>query len=215
MKKILILISFILTTGIAFSQQPANYISPKFKSLATTHQELAILPFDFRLELTPNRYELLDINKLKDLELKESKEAQRNIEQYLQKKKVKKGFKVTFQTVEKTNQLLEENNITHENIAQFTRKQLIDILGVDGIIYGSISATQLISYDRALLYSVFTGYSPNTNYSDMTIKVADASNGEIIWNYATTQGGSLGSSQVSLVENMLKRAARKFPYKRL
>ena len=215
MKKVFMLISILSINLVSFAQIPSNYISPKFKELATNHQELAVLPFDFRLELASDNYELIDFEKLRKLELTESMEVQKSIHQYLLDRKAKKRFKVSFQPIKQTNQLLEANNISHENIAQYTRKQLIDILGVDGIVYGSITAAQVISESDAILYGFFSGYFPDTYSNNMTIKVADADQGEVIWDYYTTQGGGFDRTQVSLVRNMLKRAARRFPYKRL
>ncbi|MEL7146155.1 MAG: hypothetical protein AAFO69_07290 [Bacteroidota bacterium] len=212
MKRALITTIFLSMAMIGFAQRPFRYVSPDFKVIASSHQQLAILPFDVTLQL---RARELNQPSLRELEIQEGFAIQSLLETSLLRKKAQKGFKVSFQEVNTTNLILEQNNISADNIAQYSREQLANILGVDGIVYGHIRSSQLISNGASLFIGLAGGWPPPTVIGELRIQVADASNGEVLWRFDTFQEGGLGSSKESIANFMLRRAARRFPYKRL
>ena len=199
-------------TMIGFAQRPFRYVSPDFNAIASSHQQLAILPFDVTLELRSRETNQLS---LRELEIQEGFAIQSLLETSLLRKKAQKGFEVSFQEVATTNSILKINNITADNIAQYSRAQLAAILGVDGIVYGYVRSSQLISNGASFLIGLAGGWPPPTVIGELRVHVADATNGEVLWRYDTFQEGGLGSSKESLANVMLRRASRRFPYKRL
>ena len=202
-------------TILGYAQGPFRYVSPDFKAIASNHKVLAILPFDVSLSFRPGVMKSIDPEELRKLEIEEGKMIQNSAESYLLMQKSQKGFGVSFQNTVTTNAILLQNEVTPFNIAKFSRAQLAQMLGVDGIVYGSVNSTQLMSDGFSLLMSMSGYYSPPTNAGGMVIYVADAVDGKIIWRYETFHEGWLGSSQQSVVNRLLKRAGRRFPYKRL
>ncbi len=213
MKKLFFLLVFLPSFNVVFSQ--ISDFSPNFKALASEHRVLAILPFDIRIELAGLEAENTSDEQLKELEVTQSIAIQESLTEFLILRKIQKRFKVSFQPNHETNLIFKQNNITPETIAQYSRKQLAEVLGVDGIIYGSMAITKLSATPRLTYFDFVSGYFPPNGFSDMNIKVADANSGEVIWSYVTNQSARIRYSSDKLVSNMLRRAARKFPYKRL
>lgn len=212
MKRALITTILLSMTILGFAQRPFRYVSPDFNAIASSHQQLAILPFDVSLVLRSR-----EVNKqsLRELEIQEGFAIQSLLETSLLRQKGRKGFRVSFQNVSTTNLILKQNNITADNIAQYSRAQLATILGVDGIIYGYLRSSQVISNGASLLIGLSGGWPPPTVIGDLRIQVADASNGEVLWRYDTYEEGGIGSNNDRIADFMLRRAARRFPYKRL
>ena len=215
MQKALFTAIFLSMTMIGYAQRPFTFVSPDFKTIASSHQQLAILPFDVSLTLMRRDMQQLSAEKLRELEIQEGFAIQRLLESSLIRKKAQKGFDVTFQTVATTNMILEQNNVTADNIAQYSRSQLANMLGVDGIIYGVVHSNQLISNGTSFLMSMSGFFPPPTLLGEMTIQVANASDGKVLWRYQTFQEGGIGSTKERISTFMLRRAARRFPYKRL
>ena len=199
-------------TILGFAQRPFRYVSPEFNVIASSHQQLAILPFDVTLVMRFNGTNQLS---LRELEIQEGFAVQSLLETSLLRKKAQKGFKVSFQEISTTNNILEQNNITADNIAQYSRVQLANVLGVDGIVYGYMRSSQLISNSTSFLIGLAGGWPPPTIIGELRIQVADATDGEVLWRYETFQEGGLGSSNDRVANFMLRRASRRFPYKRL
>lgn len=202
-------------TILGYSQGPFRYVSPDFKAIATNHQVLAILPFDVSLTLRQGIMKNIDSDELRKLEINEGKMIQSSVEAYLLKRKAQKGYRVSFQNTSTTNAILLQNQVTPFNIAKFSRAQLAQMLGVDGIVYGSISSTRLISDGASFLMSMSGFYPPPTNLGGLIINVANSASGEILWRYETGSEGWIGSSQQTIINNLLRRASRRFPYKKL
>jgi hypothetical protein len=53
----------------------------------------------------------------------------------------------------------------------------------------------------------------STNSVATTINISDGKSGDILWKYDYTAQGSIGSSTTRLVDNLMRNASKKFPYK--
>ena len=202
-------------TILGYAQGPFRYVSPDFKAIASHHKVLAILPFDVSLSLRPGAMRNIDPEELRKLEIEEGKLIQSSVESFLLDQKAQKGFSVSFQGTTTTNAILLQNEVTPFNIAKFSRADLAQMLGVDGIVYGSVNSTHLMSDGYSLLLGMSGFYSPPTNAGAIVINVADAVDGKVLWRYETFHEGWLGSTQQSVINRLLKRSSRRFPYKRL
>ena len=139
MKNFLLLIFTFIYLGV--SAQKNIYESDKFDELSSDHQNLAIIPFLTNLELEDD----ISSAELKDLEQKEGHAVQDALETYFSKRKKKKKFSVEFQNIKNTNAILKQNGISYDNIDVYSVKQLAQILGVDGIISGTLDLNVLLS----------------------------------------------------------------------
>ena len=135
------LFSIFLFVSLHAYGQKNIYESGRFEELSKDHKELAIIPFITHLDLDDNisRKEYLK------LEEREGYEVQNALETYFGRGKKRKKFSVDFQNIKNTNAILQQNNITYENIDTYTIKQLCKLLEVDGIISGNMDLTILLS----------------------------------------------------------------------
>jgi len=215
MKKALITIIFLSMTILGYSQRPFRYVSPDFKTIASNHELLAILPFDVSLILRRRIMNNIDPEELRNMEINEGKAIQSSLEAFLLRHKAQKGYNVSFQDISSTNAILLRNNVSPDNIGTFTRAELAQMLGVDGIIYGSLQSNRIISDGESFLIGMAGFYPPPTNFGGLIINVADAQSGNILWKFETGREGGFGSNQSNIMRSLLRRACRRFPYKRL
>ena len=208
MKKFLVIL-FIAVCGTGFSQKTI-YEHRNFKALSSDHKILAIVPFIATLQLEDANFTK---DELKALEYKEGIAVQNALENYFLKRKQKKRFNVEFQDIKNTNAILAKNGITIENIDIYTTKELCKILNVDGIISGNLSLSALISEQVPELdfFSILMGKS---DFGRIAIKISDKNTGKLLWKYEKTINRKSGKNTNSIIEKMMRNAARKFPYDR-
>ncbi|ETN96105.1 hypothetical protein P278_18270 [Zhouia amylolytica AD3] len=192
--------------------QKTIYQSATFENLSKDHKVLAILPFDTLLEITD--FDDLTPEESASLKEKEAYAVQNALETYFLKRKKRKNFSVSFQNVKNTNAILEKNGITYENLDIYTTKELAEILGVDGIINGNLRISALISEGVSTSYDFMSFITGKSDYGKIAIKVSDGATGKLIWKYENTITRKSGKNTIAIIETMMKKAARKFPYDR-
>ncbi len=206
MKKFLIL-ACALTWSWAGAQKNI-YISTHFESLSKDHKELAIIPFFTHLDLDNPH----STDELKRLEEKEGYAVQEALETYFGRGKKRKKFSVSFQNCKNTNAILAKNQITYANIDRYTIRELAEILEVDGIISGNLDINVLLSDGVPTEFSFFDYLLGDANYGRIGIKVSDGESGKLLWKYEQEISRKSGKNTDDLIDKMMKKAARKFPY---
>ena len=208
MKRILFFIT--LLSCFTVMAQKNIYESPNFDDLSADHNLLAIIPFLTNLDLN----EKVTKSEQKRLEQNEGYAVQNALETYFSKRSKKKKLPVQFQNIKNTTAILAQNNITYENIDVYTTKQLSEILGVDGIISGTLDLNILLSSGVPTEFS-FTDYiSGCANYGRIGIKISDGKSGKLLWKYEKEINKKTGKNTTDLIDRMMKLAIRKFPYER-
>lgn len=182
--------------------------SNRFDELSEEHQVLAIIPFITQLDLEQN----ISKGELKRLAQKEGYAVQDALETYFSRRKKRKKFNVDFQNVEETNALLSQNDITYNNIDIHTVKELSEILGVDGIISGSLDLNVLLSKGVSTDFNLLDYFRGKTNYGRIGIKISDGGTGKLLWKYEKIITKKTGKNTDELIDKMMKAASRKFPY---
>ncbi|WP_405381566.1 hypothetical protein [Maribacter sp. LLG6340-A2] len=208
MKRVL----FFLTTlyCIAALGQKNIYESPNFDELSEDHAVLAIIPFLTNLDLN----EPISSEEQKRLEENEGYAVQNALETYFSRRSKKKKLPVKFQNIKNTKAILAQNNVSYENIDVYTTKQLSEILGVDGIISGTLDLNILLSSGVPTEFS-FTDYiSGGADYGRIGIKISDGDSGRLLWKYEKEINKKTGKNTTDLIDRMMKLAIRKFPYER-
>ncbi|MRH99062.1 hypothetical protein GH721_00830 [Kriegella sp. EG-1] len=205
-----LILPFLLMVTFVLSAQKNIYENTRFDELAAEQQTLAILPFLTNLDLD----EKLSKQELKALEEREGYAVQNALETYFSKRKKKKKFVVEFQNTKDTKAILTQNEINYENIDIYTTKQIAEILGVDGVISGNIDLTILLSEGIPTDFSILDYFSGASDYGRIGIKISDGKTGKLLWKYEKKINKKTGKNTNDLIDQMMKQAARKFPYDR-
>jgi hypothetical protein len=208
MKRILFLLALI--SSITIVAQKNIYESPNFDDLSADHNVLAIIPFLTNLDLNST----VSKPEQKRLEKNEGYAVQNALETYFSKRSKKKKLPVTFQNIENTTAILAKNNINYDNIDVYTTKELSEILGVDGIISGTLDLNILLSNGVPTEFSFTDYFSGGANYGRIGIKISDGDSGKLLWKYEKEINKKTGKNTTDLIDRMMKLAIRKFPYER-
>jgi hypothetical protein len=205
----------LLTGSVLFSQTKEIYTNPGFDTIAKNHNVLAIVPFEVVLNLRPKEKEKLKPGDLEMMQKKEGEAVQSALQTYFLKQKEKDEFKVKFQDVSKTNALLAKKGWNSDSLKTKTKEELADSLGVDGIISGSLYTDKPMSEGASVALGVVFGVWGPTNSGKCTINVHDGKEGELLWKYEKTLSRSMGSDIQTVINAMMRKASRKFPYEDL
>ncbi len=205
--KYALLTAFLMVFGVV-SAQKNIYQSNRFGELSKDHEVLAILPFFTHLDLG----EQLPPEELRRLEQKEGYAVQDALETYFGRGRKKKKFTVSFQNSEDTNALLTRNDISFENIDRYTIRELAEILQVDGIVSGNLDVNILLSDGVPSDLSFLDYLLGDADYGRIGIKISDGQTGKLLWKYEQEITRKSGKNTDDLIDKMMIKAARKFPY---
>jgi hypothetical protein len=212
MKKTLWLVCLTLVVIVNFSfGQKQIFQSPKFKTEIAKHKIVAILPFNVSItyKKQPKNYsEEGNIEQEKNL----SKSIQTSMFTYLLKKG--RNYTVDFQDVEKTNILLKKAGI-YDKLGEVTKDEIAKVLGVDAVISGDFKTEQTKSEAAAIAMVVLTsGFGGKTGDGSLVMNVHNGTDGELLWRFTKTMDEGLGTSTDDLVEHMMRKVSRNFPYQK-
>lgn len=204
-----LLVFFLVIAGATSTVAQKNiFQSNRFDELSQDHQVLAIIPFFTHLDLD----EELSRSEKERLEQKEGYAVQDALETYFGRGKKRKKFSVDFQNSKDTNALLAQNDISYDNIDRYTIRELSEILGVDGIISGNLDVNVLLSDGVPSDFSFIDYLLGDADYGRIGIKISDGQSGKLIWKYEQEISRKSGKDTDDLIDKMMKKAARKFPY---
>ena len=215
MKKIILILLISVLSIDLIAQR--DYESPDAKEKVLEHKSFAIVPFDFQVtgrkpkKMTQEEYERNVINTEKDARLSCQAEFASRI-----LKKLEKGKIVTqLQPINRTNALLSRAGVTAADIEsnKYLPEELCEILDVDAVIMGRVESAKLLSTGVAIglkivgLGNVASGKSS----ADLSLYDKDA---ELLWNWSTRElkTSDIGSDTDKLIDYLMKRATKKFPY---
>ena len=225
---IIIVLTFFIPLP-AKSQIREIYTNPNFDFLAKDHSILAILPFKVKINLRPNAKKRLKPGDLEILQQEYGFAVQSALYVYFLKQKENEKFKLNFQDTSITNAQIAKKGWNTDSLKTKTMKELADSLGVNGIISGLVLTKKPMSGGAAatllgitFLTDVVVGWvlgdspgittSGNTNSVKCTIKIYDGKSGELLWLYENKLSRGVGSNIQSIINAMMRKASRKFPY---
>jgi hypothetical protein len=199
------------------SQTKEIYTHPSFDSIAKDHRVLAIIPFDVTVELRPKQKEKLQPGELRELEMKEGTAVQNAIHTYFLKRKEQEKFRVEFQDITKTNTLLAKAGWNDDSLGLKTKEEICKLLMVDGVISGTVFTNKPFSDGAAAAIIIFSDgwFTGPTNSGKCTINIHEAGAGTLLWKYDKTLSRHLGSDINSIINAMMRKASRKFPYEHI
>jgi hypothetical protein len=182
------------------------------KSEIAKHKIVAILPFNVSISYKkqPKNY---SAEGNKEQEIKMSKSIQTSMFTYLLRKS--KNYSVYFQDVEKTNILLKKTGI-YDKLDQVTKEDVARALGVDAVISGDFKTEQTKSEAGAIALVILTsgGSGGKTGDGSLVMNIHNGVDGDLLWRFTKTMNEGLETSTDDLVEKMMRKVSRNFPYEK-
>lgn len=177
----------------------------------------AVLPFDVRIEKNL-QFKKTTVEQLRQQEEREAYQYQNGVFQYLMTKQ--KDFSVSFQDIDDTNTLLKRKSLAYGNLRSMTKRELCQALGVDGIISGRFQRKENLDRTAARALDFVTSetglFALNVKQSEANLSLSLYNNSEnqVVWTYQNDDWNSSYRSPEDMAQNLMARAARKFPYKK-
>lgn len=212
MKKIILILALVvvsLGTKAQFESAKQIFENPTLKEQIKEHKIVAILPFDVKITYRkqPKNYSA-EANKAKEDHM--STGIQSSMYTFLLRKA--SAYAVKFQDVEKSNILLKKAGV-FDKLDQTTKDELAKILGVDAVIGGSFENEQSKSEAGAIASAVlFGGFGGKTGSGTLTMLINNGKDGELLWRFVKTMDDNIMSSTDDMVERMMRKVSRNFPY---
>ena len=183
------------------------FMSPDAIELAGKHKVFAIIPPKISIAAGRN----IDAGSLKEQQKTESINFQNEMYSWLLKRKMQGSITQEIQEIEFTNAKLKKAGYPE---TPMTSSELCALLGVDGILTSNFSLAKPMSDGAAVATLLLVGSSGSTNQVHVTLSISDCFNHKLIWNYDNKLSGGLGSSSTSIVDQLMRNASKKMPYKK-
>lgn len=207
-----LLILLIFTVSQSFSQTHL-YENPEFDKIAESHGSIAIVPFKTQVKLRPKQMKDMTDEKLYRMEKSEGEGLQSAMYSWFLKRK-KRGDMTTIEVQDPkvTTALLKKQDISYDNITDYTPQELANILGVDAVISGEFETDKPMSEGASIALGLLVGFWGSTNNATINMSVHNAEDGVLLWNYNKKVRGSIGSSPDDLVNTLMRKASRRLSY---
>jgi len=201
-------IALLLSTGATIAQKQV-FSHPQLNTIKATHKTVAILPYTVAItyKKQPKNFSA-DANR--EQENKMSTSIQSSMYTFLLRKANK--YSVTFQDPDRTNILLRKAGMS-DKLNEFTAEEIATVLGVDAVIGGRFETEQTKSEGAAIASAVlFGGLGGKTGTGTLTMTINNGTDGELLWRFFKTMDDGIMSSTDDLVEKMMRKVSRNFPY---
>ncbi len=203
------------------------YLSPNFKTKATTHRSVAVLPFEVVTNGTPPEG-LTDARK-QQIEEEEAKMFQQSLYNSLVSNLGRSTVQI--QAPNKTNNLLRDKGISLSKASQRNPEELAKLLGVDAVVFATVTKYRYLDDKTSMGIGVgktalslatggrsnvlTSGVSSKTNDVKVTCSLIEARDGDVLWK--TNHDGSADWNRPAntVIDNLNSYLASNFPYKYL
>lgn len=206
-----LLFSCIFLLSVFCSAQKQIFESPNLHTAISQHKTIAILPFTVKItyKKQPKNF---NAEANKDQENTMSTSIQQSLYTFLLRKNG--DYFVSFQDSEKTNILLKKAGV-FDKLDEMTKEELAKILEVDAIIGGTFESHQSKSEGAAIASAVlFVGFGGKTGTGTLTMSINNGIDGELLWRFFKTMDDNITASTDDLVEKMMRKVSRNFPYQK-
>jgi hypothetical protein len=207
------LITILLGISLFTVAQTNLYENPDFDKIAESHKIIAIVPFKTQVKLRPKQMKDMTGEQLQRLEKAEGEGIQTAMYSWFLKRK-KRGDLQTLeiQDPKVTTAMLKRNEISYDNITDFTPQELAKFLEVDAVISGEYETNKPMSEGAAVVLGALVGFFGATNNAVVNMSVHNAADGVLLWNYNKKVSGSIGSSSEDLINILMRKASRRLAY---
>lgn len=213
-KHILTLLSAVAITNIAGAQFEGSkqvYSAPKMQTEILKHKKVAILPFAATIS-----YKKLPKNFDKTANEQDQNNMAANLQQGMYTYLLRKAddYTVSFQDVERTNALLKQKGL-YDKINEVTQDSICKALGVDAVVKCSFSYERTSSEGGAIVKGVLLGAAfAKTGSGSLTMQIYNGADGELLWRFYKEMNEDITSSANQVMERMMRKVARNFPYEK-
>ncbi|MGB2040179.1 MAG: hypothetical protein ACPHX0_05725 [Flavobacteriales bacterium] len=184
-----------------------------FRELALTHTTIAILPFKGAAFVSPLQSMMqddADIRRESDLR---GLEMQATLESWFLKRSERGKFIVQVQPTTETNAILNDNDVTLDNLTERTPQEVAKLLGVDAIVTGMVQARQPSMLMAAAVSWMTQGGSNVNSYAMLDLEVYDTEYGELQCNYRKRILRSPLVGESRLLHILARKTSRRIAYK--
>lgn len=212
MLKPILTIAIICMAFCSYSQFEGSkeiYSSPDLKTEIAKHKTVAILPFTAKItyKKLPKNY---DAEANKQTEQSLSTDLQNSMYTFLLRKQ--DNYSCSFQDVNKTNALLKRNKI-YDSLEITTMDSVCKILGVDAVVTCVYKYERTASDGAAIAKTMLFGsLGSKTGSGALTMQVYNGSDGKLLWRFYKALTDNLFGSSDQLIEHMMRKVSRNFPY---
>lgn len=184
------------------------YSAPNLSQVLRTHNNVAIIPFKVTIgyKKLPKGFDA-EGNRLE--EQKMGMNLQQGMYTYLLRKSSE--YFVTFQDVERTNALLRKAGLL-EKLDETLDDEICKILGVDAVIRCSYAYEKTGSEAASVAMGLLLGVATNTGNGGLTMQIYESQEGKLLWRFYKAMNETGFSSGTELMERMMRKVARNFPY---
>jgi hypothetical protein len=181
------------------------YHSPDSKSVAASHNVIAIIPPTVSI----NAKEYIDPKVLKEQHKQESLNFQKEMHSWMLKRKMQGKLMQEIMDIETVNAKLSQAGYPEKPM---NTNEMCAILGVDGIIGSNYSLSKPVTEGAAIALGLVGFNGAATNKIHATVSIQDCTNKKLIWNFSQNYEGPIGSTPLSLVNQVMREASKKMPY---
>jgi hypothetical protein len=192
-----------------FESSKQIYKAPNYKEIIATHQTVAILPFKANISYKKNPKDFnpeANANEEKKLSLN----MQQGMYTYLLRKQ--DDYTVKLQDVDRTNAILKNANI-YDKLDEILADSICKILNVDAVIRCTYNYEKTSSESGAIVKALLIG-TAKTGSGSLVMQINDKKNGDLVWRFFKEMNESIYSSSNELMERMMSKVGRNFPYKK-
>ena len=211
--KNLLMLFIALSTGLTLQAQTNLYENPQFDEIAKDHKSIAVVPFKTQVKLRPKQMKDMSGEQLQRIEKAEGEGIQSAMYSWFLKRKKRGDLQnIEVQDPKVTTALLRRNDISYDNITDYTPQELAQILGVDALISGEFETNKPMSEGASIVLGALFGFFGSTNTALMNMSVHNGTDGVLLWNYNKQVRGSIGSNTEDLVNILMRKASRRLAY---
>ena len=188
------------------------YSSPKLKDEISKHRIVAILPFETAItyKRLPKNYDT-SVNNNEQAAL--SRSLQQSMFTYLLRKS--KKYSVEFQDVERSNVLLKSAGVL-DHMDMITQDSICKILKVDAVIKSRYTYEKTATEAGAIVKTILFGKTSGakTGSAALVMQIYNGKDGNLLWRFYKALNDNFTSSTDELVERLMRKVSRNFPYKK-
>lgn len=214
LKQTLILLLVVAIANVSNAQFEGSkqvFTSPKMQAEIFKHKKVAILPFSATIS-----YKKLPKNFDKTANEQDQKNMADGLQQGMYTYLLRKAndYTVSFQDVERTNALLKQKGI-YDRLNEVTQDSVCKVLGVDAVVKCSFSYERTSSEGGAIVKTVLLGSAfGKTASGSLTMQIYNGTDGELLWRFYKEMNEDVLSSSNQVMERMMRKVARNFPYEK-
>jgi hypothetical protein len=195
----------LLVVALLFEGCAKIYYTPDSRSLAQSHQIIAIAPPTVSIAASKN----ITADAMIEQQKTESINFQREMYSWLLKRKMQGRILVEIQDVNITNAKLAEAGFINTQL--LTPTEMCKILDVDAVMTSNYTLTKPMSTGAAVAMYVLAGFAGPTNQTGVDLAVHDYKTNKMIFDFNHKLGSTFGSA-AGLVDELMRQASKKLPY---